>query len=105
MSLITNYSLKSRKKQKVDKKIQEKKEILRKQKEQKDYYDEYEDYSLDSSFDKSDCDKPSLDLLNSNNEIKDEIEKSRKEEGMHKGLADNKEGILLENNKSILKLI
>ena len=59
-SLITNRSLESRKKQKIDNEIQRKKEILRRQREQEDYWDEYEDYNLYSSSDESNSDEPSL---------------------------------------------
>ena len=103
MSLISNRSLESRKKRKVNNEIQRKKEILRRQREQEDYWDEYEDYSLDSSSDESDCDELSLDSLSSDDEREVVIEEGGKEEGTCEGLGDDEGGVLLDDNKRILK--
>lgn len=81
-----------------------KKEILRIQRKKKDYWDEYEEYNLDSSLDESDCDKLSLDSLSSDDKKEVMIEDSRKAEGTHEDLWDDEEGIVLDDNKSILKL-
>lgn len=78
---------------------------MRRQKKQKDYWDEYEDYNLDLSSDKSNCDKFSLDSLSFDKKKEDVIEENEKKEGMHKGLRDNEKRVLLEDNKSILKLV
>ena len=68
LSSITSSSLESRKQRKVENEIQRKKGILRREREEEDYWDEHEDYSLDSSSDESNCDKPSLGLLSSDEE-------------------------------------
>ena len=55
--------------------------------------------------DESDYDEFSLNLLSSNNKKEVIIKKNRKKEGIYKNLGDNKKGILLDNNKHILKLV
>lgn len=47
----------------------------------------------------------SLNSYNSNNKKEVIIEKNRKKKGIYKNLEDHKRGILLDNNKHILKLI
>lgn len=82
-----------------------KKRGLEKTRDQKDYWDKYKYYRLDLSFDKSDYNKFSLDLLNFNNKYKDMIKNNKKKESTYKDLRDNKRRVLLKDNKSILKPI
>ena len=76
---------------------------MRRQREQEDYWDEHEDYGLDSSSDESDCDELSLDSLSSDDEREVVIEEGGKEEGTCEGLGDDEGGVLLDDNKRILK--
>ena len=80
--------------EKLIRKIDEKKEIWRKQREEEDYWGEYEDYSLESSSDESECDEPSLDLPSSEEEEKEgeRIKDKGKEEGTREGLGDDEGG-------------
>lgn len=55
--------------------------------------------------DKLNYDKLSINSLNSNNKRKVIIKNNKKKEGIYKGLKDNKRGVLLNDNKHILKLI
>lgn len=62
---------------------------MRKKRKPKDYWDKYENYSLDSSLDKSNYNKFSLDLLSSDNKRKVVIEDNGKKEGIYKSLEDD----------------
>ena len=63
------------------------------------------DYSLDLSLDRSNFHEFSPDSLSFKNKKEAVMEDGGKKEGIYKGLVDDKRGVLLENNKRILKLI
>lgn len=90
---------------KVDKENWRKKEICRKQRKEEDYWDKYEDSSLESSSDKSEYNKLSLDLRSSEKEEEERkrIKDKRKEEGTREDLGDDEGGVPLENKKHIFK--
>ena len=105
LSLITNHSLKSCKKQNVNNKIQQKKEILKTQREEEDYLNKYKDYSLNSSSNEWESNDFNLNSYIFDNKREIVIEDNGKEEDTCKGLRDDEGRVLLENNKRILKLI
>lgn len=55
--------------------------------------------------DKSNSDKSSSDLLNFDHKREDVIENGRKIKGIREDLGDDKERLLIDNNKNMLKII
>lgn len=101
ISQMTARSLESRKHRKIDRKAQRKKEILRRQREEEDFWGEYEDFSLESSFDESNCDGS---IQDDSSEEENLVTEKKRGDSRYEGLGDDNDGgVQLEGEERTFK--